>query len=187
MKKIVHLIFLLLICSLTFAQTPDPAKWTYTVEQGKAGEATLIFKIKMDPDWHIYSQFTSDGGPLAMEYTFDSSPCYERVGKVTEPKPEESFDSLFGVKVMYFNKEVTMRQTIKVKKDACKVTGKVSYQVCKDACIALEKNFSFTIGKTKSEIPGRGGDSRADASGLPSQNSLDDSTAPDAEIISPKK
>lgn len=82
-----------------------PAHWTFTKEDNKNGEFTLIFKVKLDAGWHTYSQFTEDGGPLPMVFTFENSDCFKRIGKVTEPKPHVEYDSLFMVNVSSFEKK----------------------------------------------------------------------------------
>lgn len=143
------LLFLFCFTSITFvkAQKLDPVKWTYTVEQTKSDEATLVFKAKMDPEWHIYSQYTPDGGPLPMVFHFTAASCYERIDSVAEPKAHEDFDSTFNVKVLTFDHEVIFRQRVKLKGGGCKITGNIEYQACKDACIFLQKDFSFTTGR----------------------------------------
>jgi DsbC/DsbD-like thiol-disulfide interchange protein len=149
MKRVIPFLLFLLAYATSPAQILDPVKWTFTVEAGKNQDAVLVFKAKMDAGWHIYSQNTPDGGPLPMVFKFDAKPCYEADGNVTEPKPHEEFDSTFGVKVLIFDKEVSFRQKIKLKGDACKITGTVEFQACKEACIFLEKKFSFIVGKSK--------------------------------------
>jgi len=143
MKKISILFLLVSFAKLSFSQGPNPSSWTYSTEYSSPGEATLIFKLKLDKGWHVYSQNTPDGGPLPMVYKFDPNDCYELIGACTEPKPHEEFDSLFGVKVLTFDGEVTFRQKVKVKSASCKIHGTIEYQVCKEACIF--KNTTFDI------------------------------------------
>src|SRR6185369_17938358 len=100
MKKIISFLLFVFVSTFSFSQILKPVKWTYSIEQNKDGEATLLFKATIDKEWHIYSQFTPDGGPMPMSFTFTPNGCYELVGKVTEPKPHEEFDSTFGVKVL---------------------------------------------------------------------------------------
>jgi len=145
MKKIVILGISLLFCVAAFAQK-NPSSWNYTVEEKSGSEATLLFRLKLDKGWHVYSQNTPDGGPLPMVYKFNPSNCYELIGKCTEPVPHEEFDSIFGVKVMTFDGEIGFRQKVKIKDDNCKIQGTIEYQVCKEACIFKDTSFVFTIG-----------------------------------------
>jgi thiol:disulfide interchange protein DsbD len=146
------LLFFLLVSSFSFGQMIYPAKWTFKAEEKKNNEAELIFKVKLDEGWHMYSQFTPDGGPLPMVYTFEPSGCYTLIGKVVEPKPIEEFDSIFGVNTMLFHHEVVMRQKVKLNGEFCKIKGIVEYQACKESCIPLDTSFTFTLGKEKSGI-----------------------------------
>ncbi len=129
-----------------------PAHWTFTKEDNKNGEYTLIFKMKLDAGWHTYSQFTDDGGPIPMLFTFDKSSCFSRIGKVTEPKPHTEYDSLFMVNVMSFEKEVTFKQKVKVSSPDCIIKGKIDYQVCLESCTNQDTLFSFSFGDMKSEV-----------------------------------
>ncbi len=126
----------------------DPAKWTFSVEESGKDEATLLFKVKLDEGWHIYSQYTPDGGPLPMVFKFDESSCYKLNGKVVEPKAHEEYDSTFEVKVLVFDKAVTFKQKVKLKGGVCEITGLIEYQACLEACIFQEKAFKFTVGTT---------------------------------------
>jgi thiol:disulfide interchange protein len=152
MKKSFAFLLLVLIYQSSFSQILKPVKWSFSIEQVKDGEATLLFKAKIDKGWHIYSQFTPDGGPLPMTFTYTPNTCYELVGKVTEPKAHEEFDSTFGVKVLIHSGEVTLKQKVKYTGDACRISGEITGQVCQDACILFDTSFVFSIGKKKSEL-----------------------------------
>jgi thiol:disulfide interchange protein len=130
----------------SYAQFIYPAKWTFSTEKISETEYSLLFKVKLDEDWHIYSQYTPPGGPLPMVFSFDKNKCYELIGKVQEPKAHEEFDSTFEVKVFSFEKEVVLRQKIKIKNgSACKIKGIIEYQVCKESCIPGDTSFIFSI------------------------------------------
>src|SRR5258705_3882553 len=106
----------------SYAQFLYPAKWTFSTEKISDTEYSLLFKVKLDEDWHIYSQFTPPGGPLPMVFSFDKNNCYELIGKVQEPKAHVEFDSTFEVKVFSFDKEVVLKQKVKIKNgSACKI------------------------------------------------------------------
>lgn len=138
-------ILALLFPLLTFGQLQNPAKWTFSIEKGKGDERTLVFQVKLESGWHMYSQFTPDGGPLPMVFNFENGACFERIGKVSESKPHEGYDSTFMVKVLEFEKAATFKQKIKYKGGSCTVKGRIDYQVCQEACIFQEEEFSFTL------------------------------------------
>lgn len=133
MKKITALLFLTLITVFsTFGQLVDPVKWSYRVEQ-KGQEATLIFKATVDKGWHVYSQLIPDGGPIPTTFTFTADNNYVLVGKVTEPKGEEVFDSNFDMKLKYFENTAEFKQKIKlISNKAFKIKGVVESMACND-------------------------------------------------------
>ena len=63
MKKATFLLFFLMLVGNVFGQIIQPGKWTFSKEDNKNGEYTLIFKLKIDPEWHAYAQSQPDGGP----------------------------------------------------------------------------------------------------------------------------
>ena len=144
---------LLFVSTVSFGQLLHPAKWTFRSIENKNGEVELTFNVKLDKDWHTYSQFTPDGGPLPTLFTFDLNGCYQLNGKVTEPKPIQEFDSSFNVFVYTFFEEVTFKQKVKITSNSCKISGKIEYQACLQSCIFLDTTFSIIVDKKKSDLP----------------------------------
>jgi len=149
-KTVIICLAYLLYANFSFAQIIKPVKWTYSVEQ-HGSEATLVFNSNIDSGWHIYSQFTPDGGPLPTVFTFEENGCYQLVDKATEPKAHEEFDSTFGVKVLTLDGKPVFTQKIKLKNSPCTIKGRVDGQVCKDVCIMFGSDFTLSIGKLKDE------------------------------------
>lgn len=145
LQQAVIFLFVLLLSMPLFAQIIEPAKWNFSVEQKNDSEATLVFKVKLDEGWHMYSQFTPPGGPLPMVFNFDKDKCYERIGEVAESKPHEEYDSTFEVNTLIFHHEAIFKQKIKLKGEACEIKGTIDYQVCKEACIFKDIDFSFKL------------------------------------------
>lgn len=142
------------IMGVASAQQLDPVKWKYSVKETSPTEAELLFTAQLDAGWHLYSQYTSPDGPLAIEFTFEESNDYERVGKVMEPKPHEEMDDIFNCIVKSFSGKVVFRQKVKRISDKdFTVKGTVAYQLCNDgSCIAPEDHdFSFKVPGAKPE------------------------------------
>ena len=156
MKRLSLLIVCLLATIGVNAQQLDPAKWSYKVNEISATEAELVFSVKLDAGWHLYSQYTDPNGPLPLVFEFAKSNDYKLDGKVTEPKPHEEMDAMFGCVVKSFSGTATFRQ--KIKKNTDKdfiVKGVLSYQLCNDgSCIAPEDHdFIFKVkGATASAV-----------------------------------
>ncbi len=145
MKKILpYTLFLILFAASAFAQMPHPVKWEFSMENNKK-EALLKFTADIEKSWHIYSQFTADGGPLPMLFTYDSLACYKLIDKVTEPKPIESYDDVFAITVKYHEGKPLLTQKVEILKTPCKISGRIDYQACKEMCIGLDTTFTFMV------------------------------------------
>lgn len=144
MKKLFA--FLLFFSFLTHqAQILDPVKWQTKVEKISETEFNLIFEGKIDAGWHMYSQFTPDGGPLPTELKFTKG-NYDLVGKTQESKTKTEFNDVFGINETFFENNVTLTQKIKVTNTNIKpIKVVVEYQVCKNSCINQDKTFEFQI------------------------------------------
>ena len=144
------IVFLSLFNSVSFSQIKNPVKWTFSVEQSGSEEATLVFQADIEEHWHIYSQFTPQGGPMGgpipMEFIFEADKNYSLAGKVIEPKPHVEYDSTFELNVMTFEGKQVFRQKVKLNGNAVKIKGTVSGQVCKESCIMFDSSFVFNIG-----------------------------------------
>jgi hypothetical protein len=144
---------LIAVCMLAFlpgllhAQGLKPVTWICSVEDKKDGEATLVMSATIEKDWHIYSQFTPDGGPLPTVFTFEKNNCYSLVDKVTEPKAHEDYDSTFEVKVLTFDGNTVFKQKIKFDKEDCIIKARVDGQACKEVCIMFEGTLTFDLRK----------------------------------------
>ena len=150
MKRIINKIMvglLLLIAAKSYAQQQErPIKWVASVEQTKQDSATLVFTANIEKGWHIYSQFTPDGGPIATAITYPKTPKFVLAGKTSEPKPDETFDKDFGVKVLTLQGTPIFKQKIAVKeKKKFTIPVKIDYEACKDKCIFLDTSFVLTI------------------------------------------
>ena len=138
------------------AQILEPVKWTSKIEK-KGNNAVLIFDAVIEKDWHMYSQFTPDGGPLALEITFKNQKGnYELVGKAKEGKTRTAFNDVFGVDETFFEGKAHIEQEIKIINPNLKtVDVDFDFQVCKEVCINSNKKFSIAVPSTfkMDEVP----------------------------------
>jgi thiol:disulfide interchange protein len=145
-KVIFSLIFL---ANFLTAQILDPVKWKTSIVQNSDSEFTLIFDANIDDEWHLYSQFTPDGGALATTFKFKNNKNnYELVGKTSEGKYKKVMNDIFGVEEYYFAKTAQFKQNIKVLNGNLKeIKVDVDYQACKEQCINDNKSFTFQLPK----------------------------------------
>lgn len=145
-KVIFSLIFL---ANFLSAQILDPVKWKTSIVQNSDSEFTLIFDATIDDEWHLYSQFTPDGGALPTEFKFKNSKNnFDLIGKTSEGKYKKVMNDIFGVEEYYFAKTAHFKQNIKILNGNLKeIKVDVDYQVCKEQCINDKKSFTFQLPK----------------------------------------
>lgn len=146
MKKIILSLLLLMAFSVN-AQVVNPVKWTSKVEKLSETEFNLVITGAIEADWHVYSQFTPDGGPLPMVLEFkESKGNYELIGKPKESKYIKQFNDVFEVDEYLFEKSVTVTQKVQIiNPKTSKISLHLEYQACKEQCINDNKDFVFSI------------------------------------------
>ncbi|MBB1193886.1 thiol:disulfide interchange protein, partial [Flavobacterium sp. SOK18b] len=152
MKKIILLIIAFLAFANGNAQILDPAKWTTKIEKKSDTRYLLIFNAVIDNEWHLYSQFTPDGGPLPLEIIFKNQKGnFKLIGKAKESKTRTAFNDIFEVNETFFEKKAQIQQEIElINTKLTEVKVDFNYQVCKDVCINVEKNFTIKIPQKES-------------------------------------
>ena len=148
MRKIVFLLVSMVFSLATFAQIKDPVKWTATSKK-KAGGYEVVLTATLPKPWHIYSQHTGDGGPVATSFKFSKNPLVTFDGNVKElGKLKEQYDKLFDTKVKYYGDKVDFVQTVKVKGNVkTNVNVTVEYMTCDDSqCLPpTKKTFNVSL------------------------------------------
>ena len=149
MKKLLFILIAFLVFYNGFSQILDPVKWKSKTEKISENEFNLILEGKIDAGWHLYSQFTPEGGPIPLEIQYtESVGNYELVGKTKESKTKKEFNPVFEVDEIFFESKVVLTQKIKIlnsKVSSIKVV--IDYQTCKEVCINQNKKFVFEIPK----------------------------------------
>jgi len=149
MAKKVVLSFLFLCCVLGMsAEIQKPVTWSFSNKQISDTEFDLVLTANIDDNWHLYSQFIGEGGPVPTSFKFKPSPDYVLVGKVSEsPKPKKIYEKVFEMEVAFFEKKATFTQKINLKVPAAKIKGTLTFMVCDDSqCLPPEDiDFSFDL------------------------------------------
>ncbi|PHN04612.1 protein-disulfide reductase DsbD family protein [Flavilitoribacter nigricans] len=149
MRTIILAVFCLLSISLT-GQILEPVKWKMTARHVDGNEFDLVFTAVMDEGWSLYSQHTSDDGPVPTSFNFDAGDHFSPMGEVSETggKKKEGMDELFGVNVIKFVKgPVTFIQKVKVSDYSKPITGYLEFMTCDDErCLPpTEVDFNFEL------------------------------------------
>ena len=147
MKKLITL-FVLLFSFLGNAQILDPVKWTTKVIQKSDTEFELVMDATIDANWHLYSQFTPEGGAQQLVFTFKGSgKDYKLVGKTKEGAYKKSYNDIFEVDEYYFSNKAHFVQLVKVTNPNIKeIKVLLEGQSCIEGkCIQEEDNLTFKL------------------------------------------
>lgn len=140
-------ILTLLLSFTTLGQIKNPVKWTSKTEKLSETEFNLIITGTIEEGWHVYSQFTPDGGSLPMVLTFkDQKGNFELLGKAKESPYKKVYSDVFEVDEYLFEHKVVVTQKVKITNPNLKsISMNLDYQVCKEQCINDNKVFTFTL------------------------------------------
>lgn len=155
MKQLILSLFLLTISLSAYSQILNPVKWTFEIEKISGDEYKLKYIAKVDKGWTVYSQYTSDDGPVPTSVNYESMEGIQLIGKATESgSKKEGIDAYFGVNVIKFlaDKPFVIEQKIKVKNASKPITGYVNFMACDhEKCLPpSDADFSFKIPKDNS-------------------------------------
>ena len=147
MRKIIVALLAFLAFAQGNSQILDPVKWTTKIEKKSETNYILTFNGVIENEWHLYSQFTPEGGPLPMELIFENQKgTYKLIGKAKEGKTTTAYNDVFEVNETFFVKNAKIQQEIALTNPKIKtIEVALNYQVCKQSCINLEKKFTFVI------------------------------------------
>jgi len=147
MKKTIIGAIILLYSGLLSAQILEPVTWAFSSK--KTGENTyqLMATATMDNAWHIYSQYTDEGGPFPTEFVFTKNNTIILKGK---PKEQgeliEKFESVFMVDTRYYDGSVTFVQEIRTKTDKpVTLEGYVTFMACNDDMCLPPTEVEFEV------------------------------------------
>lgn len=151
MKKVFNLIALL-IAFISSAQIVEPVKWSSSVVKISDTELDLIITANIEDHWHLYSQFTPDGGALPLVLTYKNQKGnYQLVGKTKEGKYKKSFNEIFEIDEYYFEGLAKFTQRVKILNPKLKTIDLlVDGQACIDGkCVQTESNLKFKLPELK--------------------------------------
>ncbi|MFY7731081.1 MAG: protein-disulfide reductase DsbD domain-containing protein, partial [Flavobacterium sp.] len=147
MKKLTFLFLFIAAFFSLHAQVKEPVKWTSKVEKKSDTEFLLTFNATIEPNWHMYSQYSDENGAIPMSVTFNNAKGnYQVDGKPKESKTEKAFNDVFGVTETFWSNKAQLTQVIKLLPNSNKVVQVAfDYQVCKEVCIQDTKLFQFDL------------------------------------------
>jgi hypothetical protein len=145
-RKFLVLSLVFFVGQRLYAQTP--AHWSFTATKTGDKEFTIHLTVRIDPNWHIYSQVqpeTAVARPTKIQFT--NNPVIVLSGKAEEVgKVEHWSDAASGIAANQYEDKVDFVQDVKVKgKFKVNITGKLAYQVCTDKMCLPPATIPFSI------------------------------------------
>ena len=154
----IFLVLSLFIATLPLdAQILDPVKWEFSSEHLGGDDYLLTYSADIEEPWTVYSQYTSDDGPVPTSINYESE-GFELDGKSTETgHKKEGFDKMFGVEVIKFlaDQPFTIKQKVTAPAGT-EITGYLTYMTCNnERCLPpTDVDFSFKLtGKEAAAAP----------------------------------
>jgi len=148
MKQVIISILLIFSGLSIFSQNDEnPVKWATEWEKISETEYELIIKADIYEGWHVYSQYTAEGGSLPSKFTFiKAGEDYELIGKTAESETVTEYSDVFEVDETFFKENAVFTQRIRLlKPETNQIDVNLFYQVCKEVCIAVDEEFSFVL------------------------------------------
>lgn len=131
MKILIALCFSLISFSGYTQERLTPANWSFQIVEN--GE-DFIFKATVDLDdgWAIYSQYTEEGGPVPLSFSFEDKSVLK--GETEEKsEPIKILSDLFEVEVIKFKKQAIFEQKFTKKKGMKIFSGELRFMCCDDS------------------------------------------------------
>jgi len=151
MKKIFSFLALL-ITFLGTAQIVEPVKWSSSVVKISDTELDLIITADIEDHWHLYSQFTPEGGVNPLVFTFKNQKGnYQLIGKAKEGKYIKSYNDIFELDEYYFEGSAKFTQRVKITNPKLKaIDVNVNGQACIEGkCVETGSNLKFKLPELK--------------------------------------
>ncbi len=147
-RVIICLTLFLLTMHFAFGQS-NPGTWTFTAKKISALEYEVRYSIDVESPWHVYSQYTSNGGPFPTTFTLAKNPLL-----TVKSKPKEigllktKYEEVFDTDVKYFEGSVDFVQRVYLKSNSNTVLkGTVEFMLCNEGqCLPPTKQpFSIAL------------------------------------------
>ena len=132
-------------------QILDPVAWEvglYPSASGEEGEVDLVFQAKVEPCWHIYSQFLDNmDGPLPTYFEIGLPEGADSLGHVRECEPIVAYDPNFMMDLKYFEESVCWVQTLDLSGAAAtdSLKGFYSFMVCDESRCLPPEDIDFAL------------------------------------------
>ena len=124
-----------------------PVNWDIAIKSLGNYEHEVTYTANIKKGWTIYSQHTSDDGPVPTSFEFDSGDHFSLVGGAEEEgKKKEGFDKIFETEVIKFVKgPVYFKQKIKATNPEQAISGYLTFMTCDDSRCLPPADVDFVV------------------------------------------
>ncbi len=131
--KILSIVVLLLtLCMTAEAQMVEPVHTSAEMKILDGIEAELLFHMKIDAGWHVYSPKVT-GGPIAASFHADKMQGAKVIGPLKfRGKEITKYDEQFGQELQFFENSVTFVQHIRLMEPKYDIDCYLEYGACND-------------------------------------------------------
>ncbi len=137
-------LLLMSVSAVAMAQMEMPVKFTASQKQNSPEEVVVSFKASIDKGWHVYSTGLPADGPTSAELVTEVAEGAQPVGKLTHIGKEISEDDpIFGMKLRFFENNVTFQQKYKITGKTYRIKGYLNYGACNDEMCMPPSNVEF--------------------------------------------
>jgi len=133
MKRVISILVAALSVLPAFSQILEPVSFQSSIETDGGDTGRIVFTGTIDPGWHVYSTDLGQSGPTAASFTAVTLEGVELVGGLlAEGREIEKYDSVFGMKLRWFEKNVKFIQELRFTADTYVLDGYLEYGACND-------------------------------------------------------
>lgn len=145
--KIISIFILAILAKICQAQIVNPVQWEFTSIKLDAGIYEIQITAIIDNGWHIYSQFSSEKGPLPTVIHYEIVPGLVILGNPKETgKIQSRFEEVFGVLSRFYYNKVTFFQKVKIENSNIKsIKGIIEFMACKEKMCLAPAEVEFEI------------------------------------------
>lgn len=149
------LLLVVFFLGATGMKAQSPVHFTVKQKQVSPTELQVVFSAKIDAGWHVYSTNLPDGGPTSATIHTEKAEGVKPVGKLTHIGKEiNEQDEIFGMRLRYFEHNVSFVQKYEIIGKTYSVKGYLEYGACNDQMCMPPTTVEFAYkGKGPADAP----------------------------------
>jgi thiol:disulfide interchange protein DsbD len=135
------------MAAVAFSFAQSPVKWAYSAVKKDKQTYEVKITASINPGWHLYSQKTPDGGPVATKISFNKNPLLKMDGETREVgNMVTRHEDVFGIDTKYYADKVEFVQTVSLAgKAKTNASGKLEFMVCNDQQCLPPSTINFSV------------------------------------------